>query len=101
MGSLMIEENVVAEAGTVHHLSLDEIRGAISELGFTPRQRNVRYELLDPAHEAQAIEANHERYAQIRARATTAGANAVSPEPGRLNSLPVVPLSIVRGDNTA
>ncbi len=26
MGSLMIEENVVAEAGTVHHLSLDEIR---------------------------------------------------------------------------
>ena len=26
MGSLMIEENVVAEAGTVHHLTLDEIR---------------------------------------------------------------------------
>jgi cyclic dehypoxanthinyl futalosine synthase len=46
MGSLMIEENVVAEAGTVHHLSLDEIRGAISELGYTPRQRNVFYELL-------------------------------------------------------
>ncbi len=46
MGSLMIEENVVAEAGTVHHLTLDEIRGAISELGFTPRQRNVFYELL-------------------------------------------------------
>src|SRR5690606_5810838 len=49
MGSLMIEENVVAEAGTVHHLSLDEIRGAIAELGYEPRQRNVFYELVDPA----------------------------------------------------
>ena len=49
MGSLMIEENVVAEAGTVHHLSLDEIRGAISELGYEPRQRNVHYRLFDSA----------------------------------------------------
>jgi cyclic dehypoxanthinyl futalosine synthase len=46
MGSLMIEENVVAEAGTVHHLTLDQIRDSIAELGFTPRQRNVFYELL-------------------------------------------------------
>jgi len=46
MGSLMIEENVVAEAGTVHHLSLEQIRGAISDLGYQPRQRNVFYELL-------------------------------------------------------
>ncbi|QDS99516.1 cyclic dehypoxanthinyl futalosine synthase [Adhaeretor mobilis] len=47
MGSLMIEENVVAEAGTVHHLSLEQIRDAISNLGYTPRQRNVFYELID------------------------------------------------------
>ena len=47
MGSLMIEENVVAEAGTVHHLSLEQIRGAISDLGYEPRQRNVFYELID------------------------------------------------------
>ncbi|MDZ4659718.1 MAG: cyclic dehypoxanthinyl futalosine synthase [Bythopirellula sp.] len=47
MGSLMIEENVVAEAGTVYHLTLDEIRGAIEELGYEPRQRNVFYELID------------------------------------------------------
>ncbi len=40
---------MVAEAGTVHHLSLDQIRGAISELGYTPRQRNVFYELIDDA----------------------------------------------------
>ncbi len=47
MGSLMIEENVVAEAGTVHFLTLDQIRNAISELGFVPRQRNVFYQLVD------------------------------------------------------
>jgi cyclic dehypoxanthinyl futalosine synthase len=46
-GSLMIEENVVASAGTVHYLSLTQIRDAISELGYQPRQRNVRYELID------------------------------------------------------
>jgi len=58
MGSLMIEENVVAEAGTVHFLTLDQIRAAIEELGYTPRQRNVRYQLLDLAHEQRAIAAN-------------------------------------------
>jgi cyclic dehypoxanthinyl futalosine synthase len=47
MGSLMIEENVVAEAGTVYHLTLEEIRGAIEELGYVPRQRNVHYQLID------------------------------------------------------
>ncbi len=47
MGSLMIEENVVAAAGTVHHLSLEEIREAIRQAGYTPRRRNVFYELQD------------------------------------------------------
>jgi cyclic dehypoxanthinyl futalosine synthase len=47
MGSLMIEENVVAAAGTVYHLTLEEIKRAIRELGYTPRQRNVFYELID------------------------------------------------------
>lgn len=61
MGSLMIEENVVAEAGTVHYLTLDQIRDAISELGFTPRQRNVRYELFDIEHEQFAVEASRRK----------------------------------------
>ncbi|MEM9586061.1 MAG: cyclic dehypoxanthinyl futalosine synthase [Planctomycetota bacterium] len=58
MGSLMIEENVVAEAGTVHYLSLDQIREAITELGYEPRQRDVFYQLVDPELEQRAIEAN-------------------------------------------
>jgi cyclic dehypoxanthinyl futalosine synthase len=49
MGSLMIEENVVAAAGTVHYLTLDQMRDAIAELGYTPRRRNVFYELVDQA----------------------------------------------------
>ncbi len=47
MGSLMIEENVVSAAGTVHHLTLEQMRSAISELGFVPRRRNVFYELFE------------------------------------------------------
>jgi cyclic dehypoxanthinyl futalosine synthase len=58
MGSLMIEENVVAEAGTVHFLTLDQIREAISELGYQPRQRDVFYQLVDPELEQLAILAN-------------------------------------------
>ena len=53
----------MAEAGTVHFLTLDEIRGAISELGFVPRQRNVFYELIDeratrPAHARRTAATN-------------------------------------------
>jgi cyclic dehypoxanthinyl futalosine synthase len=47
MGSLMIEENVVAAAGTVYHLTLDDIQDCIREAGYIPRRRNVFYELVD------------------------------------------------------
>ena len=56
MGSLMIEENVVAKAGTIHYLTLDQIRDAITELGYVPRQRDVFYRLVDPARERRAID---------------------------------------------
>jgi cyclic dehypoxanthinyl futalosine synthase len=54
MGSLMIEENVVASAGTVHHLTLEQIRRCITEAGWEPKQRDVFYNLVD---EKPAIEA--------------------------------------------
>lgn len=53
MGSLMIEENVVASAGTVHHLSLATIKRCIREVGFIPRQRNVFYEYIDEGDESE------------------------------------------------
>ncbi len=57
MGSLMIEENVVASAGTVYYLSLEQIKRSIREAGYIPRQRNVRYEYIDaePAAELLAV----------------------------------------------
>ena len=36
MGSLMIEENVVASAGTVYYLSLEQIKRAIARVGLHP-----------------------------------------------------------------
>jgi cyclic dehypoxanthinyl futalosine synthase len=45
-GSLMIEENVVAAAGTSFHATEQEIRRAIIDAGYTPRQRDVFYNLL-------------------------------------------------------
>jgi cyclic dehypoxanthinyl futalosine synthase len=58
MGSLMIEENVVAQAGTVHHLSLAAIRRCITGAGYIPRQRNVFYEYIDEARPG-AADAHH------------------------------------------
>jgi cyclic dehypoxanthinyl futalosine synthase len=56
MGSLMIEENVVASAGTVYYLSLEQIKNAIREAGYIPRQRNVFYQYID---EGPALQENH------------------------------------------
>jgi cyclic dehypoxanthinyl futalosine synthase len=61
MGSLMLEENVVAEAGTVHFLTLDQIRSAIEEYGYAARQRDVRYQLVDRELEELAIAANRRK----------------------------------------
>ena len=46
-GSVMIEENVVAAAGTSFRATEDEIRRQITSAGYSPRKRNVFYELVD------------------------------------------------------
>ncbi|MHB8900319.1 MAG: cyclic dehypoxanthinyl futalosine synthase [Thermoguttaceae bacterium] len=47
MGSLMIEENVVAAAGTCFRTNETEIRQVIQRAGYRPRRRNVFYQLLE------------------------------------------------------
>ena len=74
MGSLMIEENVVAEAGTVHYLTLDQIRDAITEIGFEPRQRNVHYELVEKELELKAVQSNKE---WVKKRESTSDASLI------------------------
>ena len=46
MGSLMIEENVVAAAGTRFRTSEGQIRQAIEDAGFSPQKRDVFYRLV-------------------------------------------------------
>jgi cyclic dehypoxanthinyl futalosine synthase len=46
MGSTMLEENVVRAAGTVFCLDEKDIRRLITDGGFTPQKRNMRYEYV-------------------------------------------------------
>jgi cyclic dehypoxanthinyl futalosine synthase len=43
VGSIMIEENVVAAAGAHHRASEEELRRIIRDAGFIPRQRDTLY----------------------------------------------------------
>jgi cyclic dehypoxanthinyl futalosine synthase len=46
-GSVMIEENVVAAAGTSFRATEEEIRRRITDAGYAPRKRSVFYEFLE------------------------------------------------------
>ncbi len=93
MGSLMIEENVVSSAGTVHYLSLEEIKDAIREVGYTPRRRNVWYQLLDdaadiPGHHVPAYDAiKVQRETKVTAKS---GSTAKQAGEGSVELLPVI-----------
>ncbi len=46
LGSLMIEENVVSQAGTTFRTSVSEMKRLIADAGYEPRQRDNEYRLL-------------------------------------------------------
>jgi cyclic dehypoxanthinyl futalosine synthase len=46
-GGLMMEENVVSQAGTVHHVQIDQMQRLSAEIGLTLRKRNFFYKLID------------------------------------------------------
>ena len=46
MGSTMMEENVVAAAGTVYGMDEEEINRLITDSGFIPQRRNMKYDYL-------------------------------------------------------
>ncbi|MEM7158334.1 MAG: CofH family radical SAM protein [Myxococcota bacterium] len=48
-GSVMIEENVVSQAGAHFMLSADDIEHHVRQAGFVPRRRNMQYHLLPEA----------------------------------------------------
>lgn len=47
LGSIMIEENVVSQAGTTFRMTVDDMRRLISDLGYEPHQRDNWYRLLN------------------------------------------------------
>jgi len=56
MGSVMIEENVVAAAGTSFRVSQEEIRRAIGQAGYQPMRRDVLYRPLESVDGACRVE---------------------------------------------
>lgn len=47
LGSIMIEENVVSQAGTTFRMTVGDMRRLIFELGYEPHQRDNWYRLLN------------------------------------------------------
>ena len=47
LGSIMIEENVVSQAGTTFRMSVKDMKRLISDLGYEPRQRDNWYRLVN------------------------------------------------------
>ena len=47
LGSIMIEENVVSQAGASYSVHKDELPNAIKEAGFTPQLRNQHYDFVE------------------------------------------------------
>jgi cyclic dehypoxanthinyl futalosine synthase len=46
-GSLMMEENVVSQAGASFRMTVDEIKRLVTEAGYEPHQRDNWYQLLN------------------------------------------------------
>jgi cyclic dehypoxanthinyl futalosine synthase len=55
MGSIMIEENVVASAGTSYRMSQEEMEHLIAAAGYVPRQRTNLYERLVTREDTAAL----------------------------------------------
>jgi cyclic dehypoxanthinyl futalosine synthase len=55
MGSIMIEENVVASAGTSYRMSQDEMEHLISSAGYIPKQRTNLYERIVTRDDTAAL----------------------------------------------
>src|SRR6478735_1603377 len=47
LGSIMIEENVVSQAGTTFRMGVDDMQRLIRDLGYEPKQRDNWYRLVE------------------------------------------------------
>ncbi|MEO0660851.1 MAG: cyclic dehypoxanthinyl futalosine synthase [Planctomycetota bacterium] len=82
-GGTMIEENVVSAAGCFHLESVQRVEHLIERAGFTPRQRNSWYGIVDeradaPARPADRLEAATHAAAGEDCAVRAAGAGAAT-----------------------
>lgn len=68
MGSVMMEENVVSSAGTVHCLNEPMLCRLIRDAGFLPAQRDNAYNLLRVHADAQSPDLRITDWSTLRAR---------------------------------
>lgn len=54
LGSIMIEENVVSQAGTTFRMGVADMKRLIEDLGYEARQRDNWYRLIEPSVPAAA-----------------------------------------------
>ncbi len=47
LGSIMIEENVVSQAGTIYRMGVTDMRRLIEDMGYEAHQRDNWYNLLN------------------------------------------------------
>jgi cyclic dehypoxanthinyl futalosine synthase len=47
LGSIMIEENVVSQAGTTFRMTVADMQRLIKDLGYEPHQRDNWYRLVN------------------------------------------------------
>lgn len=81
MGSVMMEENVVSAAGTTYCLSEEVLCHLIRDAGFTPAQRNNRYEFLKVHNGQESPDLRVKDWSTQRAKALHIE-NAKTAEPG-------------------
>ena len=55
LGSIMIEENVVSQAGTTFRMTVADMQRLIKDLGYEPHQRNNWYQLVSDAKPGETM----------------------------------------------
>ncbi|MGA1237142.1 MAG: cyclic dehypoxanthinyl futalosine synthase [Limisphaerales bacterium] len=53
LGSIMLEENVVSQAGATYRMTVQDMHRLIRDLGYEPKQRNNWYQLVENPVEPQ------------------------------------------------
>lgn len=81
MGSVMMEENVVSSAGTTYCLDEAVLCRLIRDAGFTPAQRNNRYDIVRIHDGAQSPDLKVTDWSQHRARKMHQEMPREKPEP--------------------